>query len=160
MSNNDNIIFENVIRRLGKYIQKNISNGCWEWTGSKTKDGYGKSWFRGKTIRAHRLSFLSHKKEEIPEGYLILHKCDNPICINPDHLFCGTPSENTIDMYKKGRGVNNRGENCGTSKLNKKEIEEIKKQWLSGESQGIIAKRYKITQSNVSRIVNEKTWKK
>lgn len=78
---------------------------CWEWQRSLNNGGYGRSHFNGKQIKAHRLSFLlTH--HEIPEGMLVLHKCDNPKCVNPDHLFLGTHYDNMQDMKAKGRARN------------------------------------------------------
>lgn len=82
--------------RLGK-------NGeCWPWNGSKDKDGYGYFKPNGKTVKAHRYSFEQYKGA-IPEGMWVLHKCDNPSCVNPHHLFLGTPLDNVMDMDQKGR---------------------------------------------------------
>lgn len=80
--------------------------GCWGWKGSKTPGGYGKVSVRIDkkpiTISAHRLSYLAHKGD-VPFGKLVLHKCDNPICTNPEHLFIGTHLENMQDKCTKGR---------------------------------------------------------
>lgn len=77
-------------------------NGCWEWQHSKDKRGYGKISIKGKSWRSHRYAY-QYYKGEIGE-LSVLHKCDNPPCCNPDHLFLGNTYENAIDMLKKGRG--------------------------------------------------------
>lgn len=74
-------------------------DGCWEWKGAKTKAGYG--WFSAKI--ASRISWEIYRGK-IPKDMLVCHKCDNPPCVNPDHLFLGTHKDNTLDMIKKGRG--------------------------------------------------------
>lgn len=78
-------------------------SGCWEWIGSKRHFGYGQVYFKGRPGRkAHRVAW-ERTYGPIPEGMGVLHKCDNPPCINPDHLFLGTPEDNVQDMFKKGR---------------------------------------------------------
>ena len=76
--------------------------GCWNWALYKDKDGYGGMKRKGKIYRAHRKSWITFKGE-IPEGLHVLHHCDNPKCINPDHLYIGTHQDNMDDMVKRGR---------------------------------------------------------
>lgn len=79
-----------------------LPSECWEWTCGKTPRGYGAFGLNGRQIRAHRVAYaLSH--ESAPAGILVLHKCDNPPCCNPLHLFLGTSKDNTQDMMTKGR---------------------------------------------------------
>lgn len=75
---------------------------CWVWTGGKAFWGYGQIWYKGKSVKTHRISWILHFGE--PEkGKFILHKCDNPPCVNPDHLFLGTAKDNIDDCIRKGR---------------------------------------------------------
>lgn len=76
-------------------------NGCWDWKGSKSR-GYGKLNINGKQKRAHRVSYEMFK-HKIPPGLVVMHSCDNPGCVNPDHLSTGTQNDNIQDMIKKGR---------------------------------------------------------
>lgn len=85
------------------YLRTFKTKHCWFWIGAKDKkSGYGSAYFNGKHIKAHRLSFLLHKGS-VPRKMIIMHSCDNPSCVNPDHLMTGTHSENAIDSIKKGR---------------------------------------------------------
>lgn len=77
--------------------------GCWNWSGNTSSRGYGRISYKGKYIGAHRGSYIAHKSE-IPDGMIVCHTCDNRKCVNPDHLFLGSYSDNTQDMLKKGRG--------------------------------------------------------
>lgn len=77
-------------------------SGCWLWSGGVSQDGYGKVKRYGKTLRAHRV-FYEHFKGPLPEGMWVLHTCDNPLCVNPNHLWAGTQLENEQDKDAKGR---------------------------------------------------------
>jgi hypothetical protein len=79
-----------------------MPSGCWEWTGCRAPYGYGDFYVNGKTIRAHRYSYQVFVGP-LKKGMFICHKCDNPPCVNPDHLFQGTHTENVRDSLKKGR---------------------------------------------------------
>lgn len=86
-----------------RFVSKfTVGDNCWEWQDSKCDFGYGFFGIKGKIFRAHRVSFLIFRGE-IPNGLCVLHKCDNPKCVRPSHLFLGTRSDNVMDMIKKGR---------------------------------------------------------
>lgn len=89
------------ILRFWKWVKK-TPKGCWEWQGCLTKGGYGRFQVHPKTLRAHRVSYFLFNGPII-DSQLVLHKCDNPLCVNPEHLFLGTSKENTDDMIAKGR---------------------------------------------------------
>ena len=76
---------------------------CWNWSGNTSGNGYGRIRHKGRYICAHRASYIV-RIGEIPDGLLVLHKCDNRGCVNPDHLFLGTHKDNMQDMLSKGRG--------------------------------------------------------
>lgn len=102
--------FGTLFERFFRYAQKGQSeNDCWKWTAAKNLKGYGKIGTAGKGSKiegAHRVSWMIHNNQKIPDGMFILHSCDNPECTNPLHLRVGTRSENMKDMYDRARQGN------------------------------------------------------
>jgi hypothetical protein len=132
-------------------------HGCWLWTGAKTRDGYGKLEVHGRTVYAHRLAY-EHWYEPIEDGLRILHKCDTPECVNPDHLQTGTQADNIADMYAKNRQVILRGENHGSAKITMAIVYEIR--LLSATlTYWELAKKFNISYAQVGRIVRGERWK-
>lgn len=111
---------KSVAQRFWEKVAK-VESGCWEWQDGKDENGYGR--FAGLERCAHRMAWVLINGS-IPSGLYICHKCDNPSCVNPDHLFVGTPRDNTQDMLKKGRdGI--RGTRHGKAKLTPEQVAEI-----------------------------------
>jgi|1185.fasta_scaffold02358_2 hypothetical protein len=93
--------------RLWSNVEKD-ANGCWNWQGTRRRKGYGQISAEGRVVSTHRLAYrLAHG--EIPDGMVVRHRCDNPPCINPDHLEVGTHADNSRDMVERGRMVNCKG---------------------------------------------------
>ena len=129
---------------------------CWVWVGSLNNKGYGRINIGGIIKLAHRVSYeIAYGK--IPSMMSILHKCDNPPCVNPNHLQVGTHKENIEDMIEKGRGCV--GEGASYAKLNYQKVVQIKGMYKQSKiSQRALAKLFKVSQCTISLVVNEKRW--
>lgn len=151
-----------VEERFWRFVEK--SDGCWKWTGkSVNKKGYGQLGAIGgkgtKAIAAHRLSYQIHKGE-IPDGMVVMHSCDNPSCVNPDHLSVGTQSQNILEAIAKGRktlpklphftGVDHPG-----ARFTEQDIRDIRSQGMNDTG---LAKKYGVATSTIRRIRIGKTW--
>lgn len=131
------------------------TESCWLWQGATYGAGrYGAFYNGQKTVGAHRYSYELHHGP-LPEGLLVCHACDNPICVNPEHLFAGSTADNNKDRDLKGRSRYPRGEAHHHSRLSSKDIETIK-MLAKKQSQASIARAYGVDQSHISRIVNNK----
>lgn len=129
------------------------ANGCWHWNGATNNKGYGQITVAGKRASTHRVAFeVSVRK--LNDGEQVLHRCDNPLCINPAHLFVGTPAINSMDKIAKGRHAH--GERIATAKLTAKQVLEIRR---SRALQSQLAATYGVTQSAISRVRNGARWK-
>jgi hypothetical protein len=138
----------------------NKTDSCWLWIGTKRhQNGYGCLEVDGKLVSAHRFSWLLYHGN-IPNDLFVLHKCDNKICVNPDHLFLGTQDENNKDRARKNRSWRGIGELSPAHKLTLEEVRNIRKDYNSGfYSQRELARKYKVVQWTIGKIVNRITWK-
>ena len=131
---------------------------CWEWKSSRRPDNYGQ-WRRssGQIELAHRAAWRLFRTE-IPKGAFILHRCDNPPCVNPAHLFLGSQTDNMRDMWNKGRARpgQSKGEAHGMSKLTAEAVRDIR---TSPESGVVLSKKYGISQTTVSDVRKRRIWK-
>lgn len=118
-------------------------------------------WLDDKTIHASRASYLIFVGD-IPKNMHVCHKCDNPPCVNPRHLFLGTPKDNARDREKKGRGDTKKrvGEKNPNSLISNEQAKEVRKKYNSGITQYKLGREYGICQSSISRIVNYKRYVK
>ena len=149
----EKVYFEAKLRLLENI---KIKNSCWIWQKSCFHDGYGQTSLLGKKMRAHRLSYFLFMGVD-PGKLYVCHHCDNPKCINPDHMFLGTYEENMQDCKNKNRMV--KGERQVRSKLKQSQIIEIKEMVRNGIYQKDIAKIYGVTQANISCIMRQISWK-
>lgn len=138
-------------------------SGCWLWTGAINKNtGYGVIWVNNKRQRAHRASWEIHRGK-IPDGLWVLHKCDVKSCVNPAHLFLGTPQDNVADMIAKGRQNRRplprdrqmRGEGHGCSKISERTAIEI---CCSKEKTSVLAERYGLAKVTIRKIRAGSLW--
>ncbi len=145
------------IDRFWASVLKNDS--CWLWIGLTNSWGYGRLQWDGKETGAHRISWILHNGI-IPVGLSVLHKCDNPPCVNPDHLFLGTHKDNMEDCVSKGRFKSNwkriYGQKNKASKLTNSDVEKIMALKSKGKTQEHIGNMFSISQSQISRIWSRK----
>lgn len=152
--------------RLWSKIDKKGPDDCWNWIGSP-KEGYGhiKAFGRKTSYLTHRIAFIL-AFGEIPSGIYVCHKCDNKRCCNPNHMFLGTPKDNTQDMLNKGRGAgqlgtrfqpNVSGQNNGRAKLNQADVIFIK-QVGPFVLKSDLVKLLKVSRSTILRILKGSSW--
>lgn len=147
-------------KRFWSKVDVRSDDECWLWTGVKADFGYGHLKREVGFWKAHRLSWTLHYGP-IPDGLCVCHKCDNPPCVNPKHLFLGTQADNSRDMWRKGRAkvkggfshINAKGEHNGRAKIKDCQVQEIRNLYKSGKSQQSIANLYGVGQTQISRIV-------
>lgn len=157
---------EEKLKRATVFYERHVikKEGCWDWNGPIDNYGYAKMTIRTGVgfNTAHRTSWIIHKGS-IPKGKSICHSCDNRKCSNPDHLWLGTPKENTQDMILKGRYKENLRNQLGTknpsSKVSEKIVCEIKKMHKNGIKGAEIARFFKVSANLVYDILLGKTWK-
>lgn len=129
-----------------------FGDGCWEWTASKCSGGYGNFYYENGYIGSHKASW-SISNGPIPEGLCVCHRCDNPACVRPSHLFLGSISDNAKDRDSKGRG--NRPQLPVRAKLSPDQVREIS---TAEGSQRDIASRFGVSQPCVSLIKRGLRW--
>jgi hypothetical protein len=146
-----------------RFVKKSANpDGCWIWTGRKTRKGYGVISVRinGKTrdYFAHRYSFWLANGYLTP-GYVVRHKCDNPECVARHHLVEGTNQDNVNDKMERGRHVSAYGEDHGLAKLTWDEVHQIRDLYATGQySATALAAQFEVDKTNINQIVHNKTW--
>lgn len=152
--------------RFWNKVRKAGPDECWQWTGAVNPDGYGFI-YAGKAyapnvrfIRAHRLSWEMHNGP-VPDGLAVLHHCDNPLCVNPAHLYAGTQSQNCHDRAVRRRGKEHRqhGEANDNAKITEAEVIAILALLKAGKSQTVVAKLFGLTQPYVSKLSRGQYWR-
>lgn len=152
--------------RIKKNSAANSQSGCWDWVKGKNKDGYGKVKYAQRDLSAHRAAWLAFRGPIAP-GMLVCHKCDNPSCVNPDHLFLGSPQDNMDDKMAKGRWRGGpqfweKGK-CGAvhhnAKLDERKVVQVLAMFREGRAAVDIAKQFGVSDTVVIRIRENKAWK-
>jgi hypothetical protein len=141
--------------RFWSKVEKAGSHSCWNWKAYRSTTGYGSFSFKGKPRGAHRISHYLFNGE-IPKGMFVLHKCDNRACVNPSHLFAGTPMDNAIDMVSKGRSA--KGESHSQARLTEESVRLIKKMYNEGIEPETISNAFSISKKYAVRIASGGRW--
>lgn len=131
-------------------------DGCWYWIGYTDVDGYGRISLNNISTVASRVSFIIHNGD--PGTLYVCHSCDNPTCVNPDHLYAATQKQNVADCFSRGRGNRNKGETHGGAALALSDVIAIRAN-VDGLTQKQLGEKYGVGQTTISRINIGKTWR-
>jgi hypothetical protein len=142
--------------RFWSKVQKR-DGGCWEWQAFRNADGYGRFGIAGGARPAHRIAY-ANEVGAIPKGMQVLHACDNPACVNPEHLWLGTHNENMADRTRKGRQAHPRGSLGGNARLTEGDIPVVRSLRAGGRTIASIASSYGVTEGAISHILLGRTW--
>lgn len=143
------------IARFWSKVAVGTKKVCWPWVGSKDQHGYGQINVKGRPIKASRVALLLSGKNLGKS--CALHRCDNPACCNPRHLFVGTKAQNSRDMIAKGRSIV--GTRNARHKLTEEDVRTIRRESKKGRTNKEIARGFLVHRMTVSRIVRGKNWR-
>lgn len=147
---------EEIIERVERSSIPIPESGCLIWLDGTNNRGYGQLGWHGKRYGAHRFIWMAYFGE-IPKGYFVCHKCDERSCVNINHLFLGTPKDNTSDMVAKNRAAI--GEKHAGAKLTEDAVRAIRKEYASGESQSALGRKYEVSDRTIGNVVRYERWK-
>jgi hypothetical protein len=135
-------------------------DGCWLWQGTIGNRGYGRTSYQNRTIGAHRLAWI-YARGHIPDGQVVCHRCDNPPCVRPDHLFLGTFADNSADMVRKGRAVNGpKGVTHPFAKFTEDQVREIRRRYASADvSTHQLAREYGVGAMTIWRVATHRSYR-
>ena len=162
---------KNTPENFWKRILRKSDTECWEWQGATTSGGYGNLSWHGVRVQAHRVAYsltfggiglvtnFRHEGKAKTYRRFVLHKCDNRLCCNPNHLFLGSMRTNLLDAYKKGRKVQPRSGHTN-AKLTPEQVREIRRRYdLGGVHQIPLAKEFGVSQRVISLVIRRETYK-
>ena len=144
-------------KRFLSKLKVNESTGCHEWQAYTNQNGYGVIYVQWSYILSHRVAYFLDYGQQ-PGDLCVCHKCDNPVCCNPAHLFLGTTQENTRDMVEKGRYKDQKGTANGNAILTPQAVIQIRKLSAQGVKQKELAGMFGVNQSAISGIILHRTW--
>lgn len=144
--------FEKFVDRVG------VTGTCHIWSGAKDKDGYGRFRLNGAHLPAPRVAWLYAFPGRSISGLCVCHTCDNPSCVNSDHLFLGTHKDNAVDRGRKGRASDRRGEKAAAAVLNCEKVAEIRARSSAGDTGRNLAREFGVSTSQISNIILRKEW--
>ncbi len=145
--------------RFESFVHYEPNSGCWLWAGHAGARGYGMIGIGGRKMKTATHVSLALAGRAVPTGMFACHRCDMPACVNPDHLFIGTPLDNVRDMIAKGRSRPARGERQRQAKVTAEQVREIRSLAASGTPHRLIAERFGLAPSTVSNINTGHSWK-
>lgn len=150
---------EEALQDVKRFWSKIDSSGdCFQWQGVIVQpDGYGQFFVNGKRLKAHRAMF-ELANGPIPEGMCVCHRCDNPQCVNPDHLFLGTHQDNMEDRHAKGRSAGPKGTLNHKAKVTEEDVRRIRSLAESGKGCVELSQMFPIAASTIQKIVRRDTW--
>jgi hypothetical protein len=146
-------------KRMAYYTERPEPEACWPWTGAVNNAGYGKFQLDGRTLGAHKVAWQLINGP-VPDGLFVCHRCDNPPCCNPAHLFLGTPAENTQDMHRKNRYPVRRGAKHHKAKLTDQQVAEIRQRLQDAATPySLLAAEFGVSKSTIWRVARRLNWK-
>ena len=143
--------------RFWRSVERRGPDECWPWTAYRLRTGYGLIRIRGKQHPATHAAWELHSGKPVPDGMCLLHRCDNPPCVNPRHLRLGTHGENMLEMAAKGRA--SKGEHRPNAKLTARGVQMIRRRLRPGISRGKLAREFGVSRGTIEAIARGDTWR-